>query len=134
MTPCRIVNTKAKVGRFSPNERREYYVYGSSTVIANQGGNPAGCAAPSGEPSAVHINVTVIPQSGQGHFALFPANVSPPVASLVNYKAGVQNVANAATVKGFRGEILREIEVINRYGNAHLVIDVMGYYYPNPWH
>lgn len=132
--PCRIVDTRIPgpvSGVFSPGEQREFYVYGT-TEISGQGGNPAGCAAPQGEPSAVHINVTAIPQSGQGNFAVFPANVGPPNASLVNYKAGVQNIANAATIKTYIQAGTEEIEVKNNFGFAHLVIDVLGYYYPMP--
>jgi hypothetical protein len=132
--PCRIVDTRIPgpvSGMFSPGDRREFAVYGT-TDIANQGGNPAGCPSPGGEPSAVHMNVAAVPQSGQGHFAVFPADVSPPNASLVNYRTGVQNIANAATIKTFVQVGAGEIEVINRFGFAHLVIDVMGYYYPMP--
>ena len=134
VTPCRIVDTRKPgpvSGAFSPGERVEFYVYGT-TDISTQGGNPAGCPAPRGEPSAVHINVTVVPQSGQGNFGVFPADVNPPHASLLNYKTGVQNIANAATIKTFIQAGAEEIEVINRVGYAHLVIDVMGYYYPMP--
>ena len=132
--PCRIFDSRktcSACGVFTPGARREFYVYGT-TVIANQGGKAAGCTSPRGEPSAVHINVTAVPQAGQGHFGVFPANVGPPNASLVNYKTGVQNIANAATIKTYFQAGAREIEVINRFGSSHLVIDVMGYYYAAP--
>jgi hypothetical protein len=88
---------------------------------------------PNGEPSAVNINVTAVPISGLCYFTVFPANVSPPLASLVNYRGGVQPVANAVTIKTFFQVGAREIEVRNGgCGSAHLVIDVMGYYYPMP--
>jgi len=40
--------------------------------------------------------------------------------------------SNAATIKTFIQAGAEEIEVINRKGSAHLVIDVIGYYYPMP--
>ena len=133
--PCRILDTRRPgpvSGAFVSNETRELYVYGTSE-ISSQGGNPAGCAAPQGEPSAVHINVTAVPISGLCWFTVFPANVSPPLASLLNYKAGVQPVANAATIKTYFQVGAEEIEVRNGpCGSAHLVIDVMGYFYPMP--
>jgi len=132
--PCRIVDTREPgpvSGVFDPGETRDFFVFGT-TAISTQGGNPAGCPSPDGEPSAVHINVTAVPQSGGGNFAVFPADVAPPDASLVNYKAGVQNIANAATIKTFVQVSSEEISVINRFGFAHLVIDVLGYYYPMP--
>lgn len=133
--PCRILDTRNPgpvSGVFSPNERREFYVYGTSE-ISSQGGNPAGCAAPNGEPSAVHINVTAVPVSGLCFFTVFPADVSPPLASLINYSPGVPAIANAATIKTYFQVGAEEIEVLNGpCGSAHLVIDVMGYYYPMP--
>lgn len=132
--PCRIVDTREPgpvSGVFEPLDTRDFFVFGT-TDISDQGGNPAGCPSPGGEPSAVHINVTAVPQSGGGNFAVFPANVAPPLASLINYKAGVQNIANAATIKTFVQVSSEEISVINRGGFAHLVIDVLGYYYPMP--
>lgn len=132
--PCRIVDTRKPgpvSGVFAPDETRLFFVFGT-TDISDQGGNPAGCPSPQGEPSAVHINVTAVPQSGTGNFTVFSANVSPPNASLVNYKASVQNIANAATIKTFVQTGSEEIAIINRFGYAHLVVDVMGYYYPLP--
>ena len=133
--PCRIYDSRktcSSCGVFNPGNRREFYVWGTSD-IANQGGNPAGCSSPQGEPAAVHINVTAVPQSGIGWFTVFPANVPPPLASLVNYDGAVQNIANAATIKCYFQAGAKEIEVSNGgNGISHLVIDVMGYYYAAP--
>jgi hypothetical protein len=136
--PCRIFDSRKSCpscGVFNPGNSREFYVYGTSD-IANQGGNPGGCPCPQGEPAAVHINVTAVPQSGIGWFVVFPANVAAPLASLVNYDGAVQNIANAATIKCYFNDSAgaREIEVKNggQNGMSHLVIDVMGYYYAAP--
>ena len=133
--PCRIYDSRkscSSCGVFNPGNSREFYVYGTSG-IANQGGNPSGCSSPQGEPAAVHINVTAVPQSGIGWFVAFPANVAAPLASLVNYDGAVQNIANAATIKCYFNAGAREIEVRNGgKGISHLVIDVMGYYYAAP--
>jgi hypothetical protein len=126
--PCRIVDSRLAGGAFGPGERRDFNVYGS---VASQGG-AADCPSPKGEPRGVHINVTVVPMSGKGNFGVFPANVSPKLASLINYVAGVQNIANAASVKTYYSIGSDEIGVINRNGTAHLIIDVMGYYYEKP--
>ena len=135
--PCRIFDSRKtcpSCGVFNPGNSREFYVYGT-TDIANQGGNAAGCSSPQGEPAAVHLNVTAVPQSGIGWFVVFPANVAAPLASLVNYDGAVQNIANAATIKCYFNTSAgaREIEVRNGgNGISHLVIDVMGYYYAAP--
>lgn len=128
VTPCRIVDTRLVGGNFTPGEAREYYVYGL-TDVSNQGGNPAGCPDPAGEPLGVALNVTAVGVSGNGNFVVYPANVTPPSASLVNYRTGVQNVANAASIKTYASIGPREIEVLNSFGSADLVIDVLGYYY-----
>ena len=133
--PCRIYDSRkscSSCGVFNPGNSREFYVYGTSD-IANQGGNAAGCSSPQGEPAAVHLNVTAVPQSGIGFFVVFPANVAAPLASLVNYDGAVQNIANAATIKCYFQAGAKEIEVRNGgNGLSHLVIDVMGYYYAAP--
>ena len=133
--PCRIFDSRKtcpSCGVFNPGNSREFYVYGT-TDIANQGGNAAGCSSPQGEPAAVHLNVTAVPQSGIGWFVVFPANVAAPLASLVNYDGAVQNIANAATIKCYFQAGAQEIEVRNGgNGISHLVIDVMGYYYAAP--
>ena len=133
--PCRIFDSRKtcpSCGVFNPGDSREFYVYGT-TDIANQGGNAAGCSSPQGEPAAVHLNVTAVPQSGIGWFVVFPANVAAPLASLVNYDGAVQNIANAATIKCYFQAGAKEIEVRNGgNGLSHLVIDVMGYYYAAP--
>lgn len=131
VTPCRIVDTRNAGGAFGPDQIREFFVYGTTNIV-NQGGNPVGCPSPKGEPRGVHINVTAVPVSGQGNFAAFPANISPPNVSLINYKAGVQNIANAASVKTQYQIGAGGLKIINRVGTSHLVIDVMGYYYELP--
>ena len=127
--PCRIVDTRvAGPGFFSPGQSRQYYVYGPFGDIGPQGGFSGGCPAPRGEPRGVILNVTAVPVGGAGNFRLYPTNVSAPNASFVNYRAGVQNVANGGTFE--TGPVVlgpREITVLNSFGFSHLVIDVMGY-------
>jgi hypothetical protein len=122
--PCRIIDTRIAGGAFGPGASREYYVYGS---LGSQGGS--NCSSPRGEPRAVHINVTTVPVSGQGNFRAYPANVGAPNASLVNYKAGVQNVANAGTIQTYWSIGPREIEFLNSNGTSHLIVDILGYYH-----
>lgn len=132
VTPCRIIDTRLAGGFFVPNQRREYYVYGpgpGSVGMIQQGGNPAGCPAPRSEPKGVIINVVAVPVAGQGNFGAFPANLLfPPNAAVINYRAGVQNIANGISVETYELGGPREIEFINRFGIAHLVVDIYGYY------
>jgi hypothetical protein len=128
VTPCRIFDTRNAGGSISAGTTREFYVYGTSTIAA-QGGNPSGCAAPQGEPRAVHLNVTVVPVGTQGNVRVYPANVATPGASAVNFKLGT-NIANALTVGTYYAlGTPREIEVFAGAGDAHVLADVLGYYY-----
>ena len=133
VTPCRIVNTNfGGGGLFTPGVARSYYVYGPGATIGPQGGNPAGCSSPKGEPRAVHINVTAVPQvgNGNGNFKAYPDGTPAPGASLVNYQSpGGQNIANAATIKTRFQIGPPELRVLNSFGNAYLIIDILGYYH-----
>lgn len=127
VAPCRIVDTRNSGGVITGGYSRSFLVYGAAGDLNGQGGNAAGCFSPVGEPQAVHVNVTVVPASGGGNVRVYPAGETTPNASLVNYKPGV-NIANAATVQttaGTAGEA--DIEVYTSQ-DAHVVIDVMGYY------
>ena len=49
-------------------------------AVASQGGNPAGCPSPKGEPRAVHVNVTSVPL-GNGWITAYPYGSTAPTAS-----------------------------------------------------
>jgi lysophospholipase L1-like esterase len=129
VTPCRIVDTRLAGGAIPPGGVRSYDVRGA---LASQGGNPSGCPSPKGEPRAVHVNVTVLPL-GNGNVRAFPFGSASPTASLVNYRSDAQNVANSGTVKTCFN-CAKDINIQSNFGTAHVVIDVLGYYYSNPWH
>ncbi|MDW7773245.1 MAG: hypothetical protein SCH71_10185 [Desulfobulbaceae bacterium] len=124
VTPCRIVDTRNAGGMFAAGTSRAYYVYGT-TQISAQGGNPAGCTSPVGEPRGVVVNVTAV-STANGNLRAYPANVAVPNASLVNFRPGVP-IANAAAVKTYYSFGPEELKI---YASAatHVVIDVMGYY------
>jgi hypothetical protein len=127
VTPCRIVDTRLAGGAIPPGGIRSYNVRGA---VASQGGNPSACPSPKGEPRAVHINVAAVPL-GNGNIRAFPSGSASPTASLVNYRAGVQNVANSGTIKTCFN-CTRDINIQSNFGTAHVVIDVLGYYYAKP--
>ncbi len=128
VAPCRVVDTRfGGGGVLLGGTNRAFFVYGNAATIAGQGGNPAGCPSPRGEPRAVHLNVTIVPQAGGGFIKVYPANLPAPNASLVNFTAGV-NIANAATVQTFFSLAAQEIRVFSSQ-NVHVVIDVLGYYH-----
>jgi len=124
VSPCRIVDTRLAGGSIPLGGIRSYNVWGD---VASQGGNPAGCPSPSGEPSAVYINVTAVPL-GNGNILAYPFGSVAPTASLVNYRFDAQNIANSGTVKTCVG-CPKDINIKSNFGTAHVVIDVLGYYY-----
>jgi hypothetical protein len=127
VTPCRIVDTRLAGGAIPPNGIRSYNVWGD---VASQGGNPAGCPSPKGEPYTAHINVTVVP-SGNGNIVAYPFGATAPNASLVNYRADAQNVANSGTVKTCFN-CSQDIFIKSNAGTAHVIIDVLGYDFKKP--
>jgi len=124
--PCRLFDTRVAGGVLPAAGSREFFTYGT-TDIANQGGNPAGCASPRGEPRAVHINLAVIPQGALGNARVYPADVATPTAAFVTFNA-TDVTSNAGTVRTQFAPGLPEIEVYVS-ASSHLVGDVMGYYY-----
>ncbi len=128
VAPCRVVDTRfGGGGVLLGGTNRAFFVYGNGATIGGQGGNPAGCASPRGEPRAVHINVTIVPGAAGGFVKVYPANLPAPNASLVNYTAGV-NIANAATVQTFFNLAAQEIRVFSS-ANVDVIIDVLGFYH-----
>jgi len=137
VTPCRIVDTRPYQGGsgiipggsgiIPGGSTRDFYVYGDGTTIGSQGGNSSGCASPRGEPRAVHINATVVPQAN-GFLTVYPANIAQvPAVSLLNYQAGI-NIANAGIIQTQYAIGPRELRVYAN-GNTHVIIDVLGYFH-----
>ena len=123
--PCRIWDTR-NIGGIVPNGTyKNYVVYGNAATMEAQGGNPAGCAAPKGEPVAVAINVTAT-QGSAGHLRVYPYGSPFPNASFVNFFGG--NIANAG-IMGTCYLCSYDITVWNS-GNTHHLADVTGYFYP----
>ena len=90
--------------------------------VAGQGGVPASGA------DAVVLNVTVTNTSAASYLTAYPAAVSRPVTSNLNWTAGV-TVANLVTVPmGANGMV----SVFNAAGQTDVVADVEGWYGPSP--
>ncbi len=124
VTPCRIVDTRLSGGSLGANTTRNFVVHGG---VVGQGGNPAGCPSPRGEPRAVHLNVTVVPvNQATGFVKVYPFSTPEPNASLVNFRSGT-TIANAATIETcFLCGPDITVKVSQR---VHIVIDALGYYH-----
>jgi uncharacterized delta-60 repeat protein len=132
VTPCRIVDTRKAGGAIPPGGIRGYRVRGNNAQMTSQGGNPSGCPSPGNlEPYGVHINVTAVPVAGPGNIVAYPFGSGTPKASLVNYKFGVQNIANSGTVLTC-WDCGNDINIKSNNGTTHVVIDVLGYDFKKP--
>ena len=131
VTPCRIVDTrKTSAGIIGASTQRNFRVYGSGGTISAQGGDPAGCPSPLGQPLAAHINMVAVNPTGKGNLQAFPVGAGTGAGLSVNYNTIDTNLANAGTVKSITGTG-PDITVTSNFSSAHTVIDVLGYYYPD---
>jgi hypothetical protein len=117
VTPCRILDTRNAGGAFAAGAARQFWVYGTS-AISSQGGNPAGCASPKGEPRAVHLQVSVVPVGSPGNVRVYPANATTPNTSVISFVSGL-NFSNALTVGTYVAGP-KEIEVYVGNASAHV--------------
>jgi hypothetical protein len=117
VTPCRRVDTRvAGLGGPLP------LAAGSLARFALAG---APCAVPAAA-RAVSLNVTVTGPTTTGHLRLFPAGGAEPLASALNYTAGLTRANNAIVGLGGAGEIA--VRVGQGSGTVHVIVDVNGYF------
>jgi hypothetical protein len=127
--PCRVVDTRLTgAGQVAAGTSRDFRVHGNAATMSAQGGNPAGCLAPNGEPSGVVINVTSTNHNpGFGFLTVYPFTSTRPDASLLNYSPGV-DIANSTVQKTcyLCGE---DISIYTAVSPSDVIVDVQGYYY-----
>ncbi len=84
-------------------------------------------AAPADVPAdaaAVALNVTVVGATGPGYLTVFPAGVSRPEASSLNYVAGAAVPNNVQVKVGSGGGV----SLFASNGCPHTIVDVVGWY------
>jgi hypothetical protein len=114
LTPCRVADTRGPDGPYggpalSAGVERVF-------VITEQCGIPATARA-------VSFNVTVTQAVAQGHVLLYPAGVSPPLVSAINFRAGQTRANNAIVPLGTGGAL-----AVMSAAPTHLILDVNGYF------
>jgi uncharacterized repeat protein (TIGR01451 family) len=117
VTPCRIVDTRA-----APN--------GPLAGPALQAGasRPFDLAGHCGIPAtakAVSLNVTVTGPTSAGNLRLYPAGLSAPLVSTINWAAGQTRANNAVAALSSNGLAVRCDQAS---GTVHLILDVNGYF------
>lgn len=122
ITPCRLVDTRpgpdhvgARTGALGPNETLTLAVVGRN----------GDCEIPS-DATGISTNVTIVSPSANGFLTVFPAGLTAPKASNLNWLAGQAPTANQVTV----GLGAAGISVLNRYGTVDVIVDIVGYYTP----
>jgi subtilisin family serine protease len=132
--PCRIYDSRNFRPPFAPGEISDLYIDNVETCM--QGGFCPGCPVPIPqevmEPSAAALYITSVPQIGSGNILVFPGDENPTLAAVLNYRTGVQNIGNSASIKAWDSFPGQDMRILNRNGFTHIVIDVYGYYYPVP--
>jgi hypothetical protein len=130
--PCRIFDSRNFRGPFFPGELSDLYI--DNVETCGQGGACPRCPAPIPqevmEPSAAALYIVAIGRAGQGNILVFPGDENPSLAALLNYRTGVQNVGNSASIKSWDSFPGQDMRILNRNGICDIVIDVFGYYYP----
>jgi hypothetical protein len=116
LTPCRVFDTREASGPtlgapLSCGIGRTFAVAGS-------------CGVPSGA-KAVSLNLTGTASTSQGNLRLFPTGAPTPLASTLNYAAGLTRANNAVIALGTDGQIS---VLCSPSGATHVILDVNGYF------
>jgi hypothetical protein len=116
ITPSRIMDTRNNVGPVSAPLSADATV---NLDVTGFGGVPASGV------SAVVVNVTATETTSAGYLTVFPQAGSLPDVSNLNFVAGATR-ANLVTVGVNQSNGL--ISIFNKFGNTHVIVDVMGWY------
>ena len=83
------------------------------------------CGIPS-TAKAVAINLAVVLPTDTGDLRLFPASLSAPMASSINFKSGMVRANNGVVAMGSSGQITVQCDMLS--GATNFFVDVFGYY------
>jgi hypothetical protein len=75
--------------------------------------------------TAVAINIAVVLPSDDGDLRLYPTGETPPLASAINFRAGIVRANNAIISLGAGGQISVQCDMPS--GGTHFFFDVYGY-------
>ncbi len=117
VSPCRVIDTRNPDGpsggpALAAGTTRTFPVAGL-------------CGIPSAA-KAVAINVAVFLPSDAGDLRLFPAGLSAPMASSVNFTSGVIRANNSVATLGSNGQVTVQCDMLS--GATDFFADVYGYY------
>ena len=124
VTPCRIVDTRQVARRLAAGVIQTFDGY-NATTFAAQGGAATNCGVPLGA-KALATTTTAVTPATLGFIKLWPANVTEPDASTVNYDPGTINIATGAIVP-VDGANANQFNAKSPAA-VDLVVDVVGYF------
>jgi hypothetical protein len=113
LTPCRLVDSR--VGLPGP------LLAGETRSVPATTGN---CGIPTGA-GAVALNATVTQPTAPGNLRLFPAGLSVPLVSTLNYSAGQTRANNSIVALSDTGGF--DVYCAQASGSTHFIVDVYGY-------
>jgi hypothetical protein len=120
-TPCRVVDTRGPAGPLG-GPALGSGVPRTFALAASVCGVPISARA-------VSVNVTVVNPPGGGYVLLYPGDASAPAASTMNFNAGQTRANNALLSLARDGSAtLRALAGLAGGGQAHLLVDVNGYF------
>ncbi|MEM9748052.1 MAG: hypothetical protein AAF945_15250, partial [Actinomycetota bacterium] len=116
LTPSRVLDTRVGLGVDAVGPIAEDAT--RSVRIAGAGGVPSEGAL------AVVLNATAVRSTESSYLTIAPSGVERPLVSNLNFVEG-ETLANSVTVPlGEDGSV----DVYNRFGEVHVVLDVVGFY------
>ena len=132
VTPCRLVDTRCStVGVGAPGECANVQLGGPVLTGSQDRFFTAKlkCGVPS-TAKAVAFNVTIVGPGNSGFLTLYPGDQARPNASMLNWAAGDVAIPNGAVVP-LGAAASNDVGVyLGSPANAHLLLDVNGYFAP----
>jgi hypothetical protein len=132
VSPCRIIDTRLAGGKITTGTTRAFRVAGT-TGFSGQGGQATGCGVPIGASSpvaaAVMLNIVAVDVDGKGNLQAWEFGQPEPIATSINFQKIDMNIANGLIVPitGISSQT-HDLNVKANFNNAHLVVDVTGYF------
>ena len=114
VAPCRVADTRGGPP-LQANAARSFSVSGLCGIPADA--------------RAVVLNATAVNPSEAGNLRLYPAGQAAPLASALNFTAGLTRANNAIVPLGTAGQVAVQCDMApGSSGSTNLVLDVFGYF------
>jgi hypothetical protein len=128
ITPCRIADTRVAGGAVTSGSPRSF-VAATSSSLAAQGGNAAGCGIPASA-VAIQANVVAVGATSSGYLKVYPFGATVPAASFLNFHDS-RAVANGGTIT-LDATGAKHFTVLASH-TTQVVVDVSGYFVKPIW-